>query len=1028
MIRILSKCKTQLLVVVLLLSGSFAFAQIEVSGTVTAASDGMGIPGVTVLAVGTTVGTVTDIDGNYQLTVENGEVILKYSFIGYSSVQRAVGNSTQINIQLEEEVTALDEIVVVGYGVQKKKEVTGAVTSIKADVISKTATNDVNTSLQGTVAGLNVQASSGSPGASSNIQIRGLGSFSSGGASPLYIVDGIPYNGNPNLSPAEVESIEVLKDGASAAIYGTRASNGVILITTKNGKEGKLLNIEYSGYYGVQNVTSGVPLLSTEDAISRDEASQRMLDQTTSQITSLNPGALTRHTDFVGAVVKDNAPMHNHDLSISGGKKGITYSALVNYFAQDGMLENSNYERLSGRFNTRVVKGKFEGFASFAYRVTDREIEPFGIYQNAISQRPYVPLPVGQDEVFLPYTNPQNIGNFGNQMVNEDLRNATTMNAALSLKYEIIDGLSFMVRAGGNKNTNDRTWWQPKYLVYAANGELESLSSREDASLLETTTEGDKWTLENILNYAKSFGDHNFNFTVGYTAEKSTSTQNLQNTVDSSAVFNSGNAIVNVSPEFKWANTLVGMLGRVTYNYKERYLFSASIRRDGSSNFGPNNRYGIFPGFSAGWNISEESFFLGSGLSGVMDGLKLRASYAQVGNQNIPSYLYTAQIDEGSNYPFGTETDGVLVPGSIQRAFANPDIQWETNLSRNIGMDLSFFGGKLTVVTDVYKNSKQDMLLPVELAPSVGTWIPNSGNTNRTVYQNIGDMVNQGFELAIGYNDKEGDFQWDVMGTFSKNSNEVTELPEGFGEFALGGGLPIVNRPGIDNTTFLSLNRTVGAFLLIPTDGIISDQEELDAYNSSIIGGGFALGDLKYVDVNGDSVINSSDRRYAGSGTPDFEMGLGLNASYKNFDLFVQLYYVHGTEVYNGSRAYAYQSGRHQDLLYQWTPANPDSPVPSHRNNAGGLNFRTWSDYFLEDGTYLRVRNITLGYSVPKSVFKDKIETCRIYFSAQNPLTFTNYTGFDPEIGYSSSIFNRGVDRGNYPVSRRFLVGLQVKF
>lgn len=1036
--KFLHRIRTHLWLVTLVVTIP-AMAQVTVKGRVIDSIDKQGIPGVTVIAVGTTKGTVTDIEGNYSVQVDDESTILRYSFIGYVTQEQLVGSRTNIDISLDIEVKALEEIVVVGYGVQKKKEVTGAVGQIKADMIERNATSDVNSSLQGTIAGVNVQASSGAPGAVANIQIRGLGSFSGSSASPLYIVDGIPYSGNPNLSPAEIESIDVLKDGASAAIYGTRASNGVVLITTKMGSKDKI-NIDYSTYYGIQNITSGVPLLSTNDQITMSETAQRLLDGNTSQVAALNPGALSRETDFVGAVLNDNAPMQNHDLVLSGGSGDITLSSVLNYFSQDGVLKNSGFERLSARLNANVKKEKFEAFISLAARVSESEAEPFAIYQLGLAQRPYVPLPEGEGEVFVPYENPQNIGNFANQLVNRDNRAGQDLNAAASLKYEFVKGLTYMVRAGGNMALNQRSFWEPSYVVIAQNGEMENLSSRPEAQLEESNAKGTKWTLENVLNYTGSFGLHNLNLTAAYTIEQ-TKYARIESTKRSflsnnTRVFNAANELVGITGE-ESTQSLLGLMGRVMYNFDERYIISASIRRDGSSNFGPNNRYAVFPGVSVGWNISQESFFKDAGLTAFIANMKLRASYAEVGNQNINPYQYTAQIEQGSNYPFGTEQDGSLQIGAIQRKFANQVIQWETNISRNIGLDVSFLQGRMNFTADVYSNSKQDMLLPVELPPSVGTWLPNSSGYN-TVTRNVGNMVNEGIELSLNYRKFEGNFKWDLGGTFTKNRNEVTELPPGFGQFALGGGNPIPLQPRNDNTTFLAYGLPVASFLLIETDGVIQSQQELEAYSAGLPGGNFQLGDLKYIDANGDSVINDQDRVFLGSGTPEFELGLSGNMSYKNFDLFVQLYYAHGAEVYNGAKAAAYQSGRHRDLFYMWQPANEASDVPSFRNGAEHLNFRTWSDYFLEDGTYLRVRNISLGYTLPEAALNGKLTSIRVYVSAQNPFTFTNYTGFDPEVGYSenadvrggggNTLFNRGVDRGNYPISRRFLAGLQVKF
>lgn len=1016
-----------------------SYAQVVVSGRVVDASDGSEIPGATILIKGTTSGTVTDFDGNFRLEVPGPNAVLVFNFLGYEEQEVVVGERSVIDIGLSPDLKSLDEVVVIGYGVQRKKEVTGSVSSVKSDLISQTATNDLNASLQGVISGVNVQASSGSPGAVANIQIRGVGSFTGAAAAPLYVVDGIPYASNPNLSTAEIESVVILKDGAAAAIYGTRASNGVILITTKIGEVGKV-KFDYNAYYGIQNITSGVPLMNTAEQLYSEEVAQRQLDGTRSEKVTLNAGALDRNVDFVGAVLNDNAVIQNHNVSVSGGLENIAYAAIIDYFSQDGVLKNSDYERLSARLNSRIQKGKFKGFTSVAIRGVKSNHEPFGIYQRAIAQKPYQPLPVGSGEVFVPFENPQNIGGFASLLGNTDKRSSTDANGALSLKYEIVKGLSYQMRTGGNLTYFTRDYWQPRYIVRAQNGEIENLSSRVDAVLQETHNVATKWTMENLISYEKKIKNHNLSVLIGYTAERGTFRQTVVQKSDflsnSKPVFNAANENNSING-FNRANTIVGALGRLTYNYKGKYIFSASVRRDGSSRFGPGRKFGVFPGYSMGWNLSQEGFYAKSGFSSVVDDIKLRASLAEVGNQNIGDYGFEAQVVQGSNYPFGPDGTAVLEPGTSQRGYANEFLQWETNISRNLGMDVSILNGKITLVVDAYKNSKKDMLVPVEVSPSAGTRVPNT-DAYDNVTRNIGNMINQGIEAALTYSKRSTDFDWSVNAIFSKNKNEVVSLPDDAGRFSLGGGNPIPFGPSNRNTTFLIEGGPVASFLLIPTEGTIKDEETLNAYNASITGGGFQLGDLMYTDVNGDSTIDDHDRVFSGSGTPKFEMGLGFNATYKNFDGYIQLYYSNGAKVYNGSKVYAYQTGRHKDVYYQWQPGNDDSEIPANRKNGDHSNFATWSDYFLEDATYLRVRNITIGYSIPPALFNDKVSKIRCYLSAQNPFTITKYTGFDPEVGYTQSpdprggggrtLFNRGVDRGNYPISRRFIAGLQVNF
>ncbi len=1015
------------LVASLLIFHLVGYAQVVVTGVVKDAGGDGELPGVTILIKGESNGTITDVFGNYSLEVPSKESVLVYRYVGYIDKEITVGDQTNIDVDLVVDVIGLEEVVVVGYGVQRKKEVTGAVASIKADEILKTATNDLGSAIQGSIAGVSVQASSGSPGASANIQIRGTGSFSA--TSPLYVVDGIPYAGNPNLTPEEIEKIEVLKDGAAAAIYGTRASNGVILITTKRGKKGEV-KVSYSMYAGVQNITSGIPLMNTYEQLYAEEVEQRQTLGTQSEKIGLNPGSLDRDVDYVGLVLNNNAPMQNHNITISGGSENSTTALVANYYTQDGVLKHSGYERMSVRLNQTYNKDKLEVFSSLAVRQVNSESEPGNIYQNAITQRPYIPFPEGEGVVVVPFENPQNIGNFGNSLVNRNNFGSTDLNAALSLKYEIIEGLSIQVRGGGNITSAKREVWQPSYIVIARDGQVENLSSRPDAILRETNNISDKWTLESFMNYTKRFGDHSITALAAYTRERftfeSTIAQKSDFLSNGTQVFNAGN-IANSITGNKSATALSGKLARVMYSYKDKYILSASMRQDGSSRFGPANRYGYFPGVSAGWNISEESFYKNLGISSILESIKLRGSFAEVGNQSgsLGDYQYTAQIDQGTNYPFGSENDGVgLALGAAQRSFANEEVKWETNIARNIGLDLAMFRGKLEITADVYNNEKEDMLLRVELPPSTGSWVPNSGSNIQV--QNVGNMENRGVELAISYRGESDRLKYRVGGTFTKNVNEVTKLNPGFGQFGLGGGNPVPNSANGTSTTFLTLNAPVAAFLLIPTNGILKTDEDLEAYQELVPSA--RLGDLRYVDTNEDGVINGADRVFKGAGTPDFEIGFSGSVEFAGFDLSTQIFYAYGSEVYNGSKTSAYQSGRHRDQYYQWQPSNPDSDIPAMRRNGGHPNVQAWSDYFLEDGTYLRVRSIILGYTIPKEIFKGKIDQFRIYINAQNPLTFTKYTGFDPEIGYTGDLFDRGVDSGNYPIARKFLAGLQFNF
>ncbi|WP_066218854.1 SusC/RagA family TonB-linked outer membrane protein [Formosa haliotis] len=1007
----------------LLLTMTNAYAQSSISGKVLD-ENGIPLPGVAILIKGTNNGTVTDFDGLYTLNANSGNVLV-YSYLGYKTKEVTFNTQTVLNVSLEPDAQGLDEVVVVGYGTQKKKEVTGAVAVVTSETITRAPVADLGESIQGQVAGVNVQSSSGRPGEAANIQIRGLGSVSSGALGPLYVVDGIPFQGDPNIPTEQIEKVDILKDGAAAAVYGTRASNGVILITTKKGSTGNL-TVDFSTYGGVQNITSGTPLMNTQQQMYAEKVKLEALGRDP-LIFFFNPDALDYDSDFVGDVQNNNAGIQNYNLGISGGTENVTLNFSANYFNQDGILINSGFDRLSTRLNGQFKKGKFRAFASVALQQENREQEPWALYEYAIAQTPWQPAlsqiqGTGADNsVTIPVRNAIQYSYLSSQLQNDDDRVVNSSNLAVNLEYEFIEGLSYQLNIGRNTYDYRRKFFRPQYLVYDYQGDFNPTASREDAQLNEDFLFTERRVLENLFKYNKSFGKHNLNLLGVLSFEKYTSKQVSTGVIgllsNDTPVLGAGNEALKPS-SYDLVNTLTGKLFRVQYNYDERYLFSASYRRDGSSNFSESNRYGDFLGFSAGWNISEESFFNVD----AINSLKLRASWAEVGNQNIPAYSFTAQIESGVNYPFGPNEE--ISNGAIQRRYSDPNIKWETSISKNIGLDLGMFNNRLNFTADFYQTDKEDMLIQERLPASSGTYHPRALGTYDVRVTNAGNMVNKGMELALSYRgETSGGLKYNLAGTFTKNVNEVTDL-NGV-ERGYGNGRPVVSLgENVDYTTFLAEGYEAGAFFLVQHAGIIKTQEELDEYRK--IEASSQMGDMMYIDQNNDGKIDENDRVYSGSGQADFEAGFNLNLDYKGFDFYVQTYYSQGAKIYNGARLYAYTQGRHNEQYYMWSPQNANSDVPTFRENAFDNSIRARSDYFLEDGSYLRIRNITFGYTIPTLDTK-VISNARIYFTAMNPFTFTNYNGYDPEVG-GDGIFTRGVDRGNYPVSRRFIIGMQLKF
>ncbi len=1021
------KKSLHMLVFFLCLSVPKMYAQDVVTGQVLD-DQGIPLPGVTVIVSGTTNGAVADIDGNYSITASEGDV-LEFSYIGFKTETRKVGTSNVVNIQMNEDTQYLEEVVVVGYGTQKKKEVTGAVAKVGAEELVKVAVSDIGAAIQGKVAGVNIQAASGRPGEAANVQIRGLVSLN--GGEPLYVVDNIPQEGNPNLAPEQIESIDILKDGASASIYGVRGAGGVILITTKRGKKGKM-KVDVNMFTGIQNITSGTPLSSTTDFLYVRETSDEV-NGIEPQTFRINANALDFDTNFVEEVQNDNAVVQNFNVNLSGGSENLTYNYNTTYYKQEGTIINSDFDRLTNRITGQFTKGKFKAFASASLTTENRKQEPWNIFGFAIGNPPHTApfsafQPDGQNTVQLDdVDNAIFYGFLARQLDNIDDRETKRNSISLNAEYEILDGLSYKLNLGRNEGRHFRKFFQPQYIALDRNGDPVISGSTPQASLQYNQWFSKRETIEHILNYKKSFGKHNLDLLAVASYEKfqfrtlNTGTVFAEDASNDVQVLNAGAEPQTPSENIN-VNTLAGKLGRIQYNYDGKYLFSASFRRDGSSKFASENRYNNFYGFQAGWNVSDEEWFNVEAISN----LKIRGSWAQVGFNGIGDYSFIPVIESGVNYPFGTGEN--LQNGLVQRRFANPDVQWETQVSSNIGFELGMFNNKLNITADVYKNDKEDMLLNELTAPSAGLWQPRATNVYGSIPVNTGNMVNKGVEIAVNYKGTIAeDFKFGISGTWTLNDNKITNLN---GKILGANGGRIRNFDGSTSnlsTTILKLNEPAGAFFLYQHDGVIKTPEELAEYqalDTQTIGSP-ELGDIRFKDINGDGAINDQDRLFSGSGIPQWEAGLNLDFSYKNWDLGVQGYLAYGAEIYNGNKVLAYQGGRHQDQVFQWTPQNSNSDIPTHRGNQH-FNVQPFSDWFLEDGTYLRIRAMSLGFTVPNTQDYG-VEKIRLYLSSVNPFTFTNYTGYDPEVG-GNSLFERGVDNGNYPIARQFMMGVQLSF
>ncbi len=1020
-----SQTSARRLLLWMMLLGAFnLFAQTEtITGVITDGSNGEAIPGVTIQVVGQDGGTISGIDGDYSIQAKLGDK-LKFSFIGMKPLEVTV-TAVKMDVDMESDAIGLDEVVAIGYGTAKKKELTGAVAQVKSEDLTRIVTSDLGTALQGQVAGVNIIASSGDPGAASEILIRGISSID-GSNTPLFVVDGIPQEGDPGLSTNEIETIDILKDAASCAIYGTRGAAGVILITTKQGEEGSL-KLSVNGSYGVQNITSGTPLMNTVDQTYFDLVSNRNVNGTYDPdiLLSLSkqPKGFTNDTDLGEVVFIDYAPVQDYNANISGGTKDLSYNVVAGYYKKDGVIINSDFERFNTRINTVYRYGKWQINSSVGLTNEETNKAAGNLIVQTIKYRPTQDVvdPDATEAITgIADANESNrLNNVLESFQNTDNLKRTKAFASFKVNYKLTKALTINGSFGTNMTNDYRHKFNPYQQTFLESGKPTGTPSTTSSYVDMSAGRRSSISADAGLSYSKKFNKkHNVKAVAVGSIEKYTygGFYAREYGVFNNAIELLSGTTANPSNDSytNYVNTLVGTIGRLQYGYKSKYLLSASVRVDGSSKFAKENRWGVFPSASAAWNISDEKFF--KPVKNVANRLKLRASYGTVGNQSFSPYSYSNSIDLGADYLFGSE----LLYGATQQSYANSEVKWETSIQSNIGIDLGLFKNKLTFTAEYYNTQKEEMLFPLVLPSSAGV-----GANGKTTL-NIGNMTNQGFELAAGYKVQMKDLLIRMNGTFSTNNNEVTEIfgLEGF-VYTDDAGL-ISGAPYTSKVTGIAEGYEAGAFFIYKTDGIIDTHEKLAAYQE--LNPAAQMGDLIHVDSNGDGTISEADKVYGGSGLPEYEVGFNLNADYKGFDFSMNWYAALGHEIMNGAKATAYGYGRHQDLLYAWSEANPLSPIPSYRGDTKAhANYSGYTDLWLEDGSYLRLKAVTLGYSLPqRMVERVNMGKIRFYVSAQNPLTFTKYQGYDPEIG--GGVKSRGLDKGNYPISSMYLVGLNLKF
>lgn len=994
-----------------------AAEDITVRGVVKSASDQLPIPGVTVLVKGTTRGVATDLDGSFSISVPDGTSVLVFSFVGYTTQEVTVGNQSVLNITLQEDISNLDEVIVVGYGTQKKSDITGAISVVNTDEIKKFSTNDVAQMLQGRVSGVQV-TSDGQPGAFPSVRIRGISTFGNG--QPLYVIDGVPVGTTPrDFNPNDIETMQVLKDASAGAIYGSRAANGVVIITTKQGKKNSPLKVEYNTYVGVDQVWQRIPVLGREDYQMIINEVQRNGNQPLVPANDPNnPRYITDiDTDWQKEGLK-NGFRQNHNLNFSGGGEYTQYNASVDYFENTGTLVGNgpNYERYSMRMNTLSEKGRLKVGTSLYYTHS---------YEDALTYRPDVlagnrpPLVADLVQAIptMPIFDPNNLGGYGG--TEADLQRAISLNvigvnnlftanttvdrtfATAFGEYQLIDQenhkLSYKLNLNYDRtNARDLAYLPAFRLGFFFN---DGTSRMDDGHRILSTG-----LIENTINYKGTFGKHNLDVLAGqmyqetgvinrngYSEDIDVNFPVLDNGVNKQA---SGN-------EFRSA--IASFLGRVNYNYDDRYLLTATLRRDGSSKFSPTNRFGNFPSVALGWNIHNESFIT---LPSFISDLKMRASYGQLGNANIGDYLYFATINPNVLYNFG----GDVVRGSIQTQQVDPNIRWETRTTSNIGFDGALFDGKIEFSAEYYNSKTTDILVSVPIPASTGA----AGSP----VVNAGSLRNQGFEFQLTYRKMTGDFTFDLSANATTLQNEV---------LALGGDNQPIFGAGARTIVGLPIGHHFGHKAI----GIFQTQEEID--NHAFQNAGTAPGDVKFEDINGDGVIDfAGDRVNLGNALPTIYYGLNFSGAYKNFDFTVFASgaggYLINSRQYRDIMLTQDFTNRHEDILQRWTPENPSDVWPrlvagDPNQNQRDSNREGW----LQDGTHLRIQTISVGYKIPRVTgFMTKFQSARVYASVQNPFTFQAYKGYNPD--FTSGVFNPGFDFGSFPRPRTMMLGLQVSF
>jgi TonB-linked SusC/RagA family outer membrane protein len=1066
--------KSSVLLLMVLCNVAITFGQSpnkEILGKIIDAS-GESLPGVNITLKGTTMGTVSDIDGNYSISANPKNVIV-YSFIGYISQEMLVADQVQINVIMQEDAIGMDEVVVVGYGVQKKALTTGANQNIKGEDIAALNTASPMEALQGVTAGVNITRTDGQPGAGMKVTIRGLGTI--GNSGPLYVVDGVSVDGIDYLNSSDIESIDILKDAASAAIYGSRAANGVVLVTTKKGKKGSKAKIQYDAYYGIQSIYKNLdPLNAQEYMYIMDEGrvNDGLVANDWKSIVSNNnwlnnnyPNQLGTQlgddiwnnlengwegTNWLDEMTSSNVPVVSHAINVTGGGEDVIYSMGLSYLKQDGIvgsdLIGAGFERLTARLNTEftLVKNSDRTIVKVGENITytnteNRSVASGNIYyndlHNALVQSPLMPAywdKSPDQNGFTPTL--EGLANDQHNPLavmfyrkNYDWGKSNKVIGNAYIEVEPIKDLKFRSVYGIDAWFGHNRSWTPTY-------ELGLLYGNTVDGASQSMYFGANHTWTNTLSYDLKLNDHKISALVGQEMRKAETNINVGGSMADTRFQDPKYAYlsnVDKGESTTSINTwgadyaaggggLMSYFARTQYDYKEKYLFSATVRADGSSNFAKGNRWGIFPSASAGWILSEEDFM--SDLSNVINFAKVRASWGQNGNQSIDNFIYSSSIAYvNPGYYFG-DSKPVSGATAFPARVTNPDVTWETSEQLNIGLDTRLFNSKLQLTFDWYQKTTKDWLV---IAPILGT----SGAGAPWV--NGGDIKNSGIELMLNWNDNIGDFKYGVTLSGAYNKNEITKIANSDG---------IINGPssvlaqGTAAVSRCEVGKPIGFFYGYKTDGILQNQSEVDAYITPDGNPYFSdqrPGDVRFVDQNKDGVIDELDKGMLGDPNPDFEFGVQLSAEYKGFYANATLTGKTGMQVMKSYRSFSdkFDQNYTSEIFNRWHGEETSNSLP-RLSSSSNRNTNLISDIYMHDADYLRISNLTFGYKFGDLLSKvNFISGAKLYVSFKNLYTFTKYEGMDPEVSFGhDAAWASGIDLGLYPQARSVLFGVSVTF